>query len=273
MIVPGGAGNTAANITSLGGRTYLFGLIGLDHQAEELAAALQAHHIKPDFLVADNRPTTEKIRVLGNHQQIVRIDHETKRELDESLEKNLLSPLGELELDAIVICDYAKGVVTASLMDQLRSLAQAKDIPILADVRPEHKNYYNDLTFITPNRRETATMIEQTIGTLEEAKTHGLLLAKNLETNILLTLSEEGLLVITFADERVVHLPTKAQEVIDVSGAGDTVIAALTLALASGAKPVDAARIANHAASVVVSKLGTATVSQMELLNTFANEN
>ncbi len=272
MLVPGGAGNTSANITALGGSCCLFGVIGDDSTGQELQQTLATFGIDTAGLIKDKRPTTEKIRVLGNHQQIVRIDHEANHELTATQIKRLVHALDQKisSCNAILVCDYAKGTITAELMDELRRLAHQHAIPLLADVRPEHKDWYHNLDYITPNRKETAGMVGQPVRSLAEAKEYGLQLAEELGSNILLTMSEDGLLLIHHHDKSVLHLPTRAQEVVDVSGAGDTVIAAFTLALTSQATPKQAATIANHAASLVVAKLGTATASQAELQETFS---
>jgi rfaE bifunctional protein kinase chain/domain len=271
MIVPGGAGNAAANITSLGGAAHIFGAVGKDREAEELITTLETHQIKIDGLLTLDRPTTEKTRVLGNHQQIVRIDHEVIRPISTDDTQNLVKQIESIvaTCQAVLICDYAKGVVSNKLISLIREIAQHYSIPILADVKPENKDFYHHLDFITPNRKEAGAMAGKPIRNLGEAKTHGLDLARELETNILLTMSEEGLLLIEYENGNLHHLPTKAQEVTDVSGAGDTVIATFALALAAGADNITAATIANHAASIVVAKLGTATASKTELLETF----
>ncbi len=271
-IVPGGAGNAAANVTALGAICHLLGLRGDDHTGRELVETLQKVGISTDGIIVDDRPTTEKIRVVGNHQQIARIDHETKAPASSSTTKKLINALIKIisQCDAIIVCDYAKGVVTKELMDSIRELTHKHDIPLLLDPRPEHADWYHGLTYITPNRKEASGMIHQPIHSLEDAQTHGLALAKKLNTNLLLTMSEAGMMIVDHQANTTEHLATKAQEVTDVSGAGDTVIAAFALALATETNALTAATIANHAASVVVAKSGTATVTQQELLATFS---
>ncbi len=271
QLVPGGAGNTAANITALGANCLLFSVVGEDAVGEELRQTLETFRIDTAGLVADTRPTTEKTRILGNHQQVVRIDHETTRALSEEKTEQLCQAFRRHlpEVQAIIVCDYAKGVISETLMNCVREVAASKKIPVLADVRPDHKAFYQDLTLITPNKKETSGMVNASVRNLDEAKIHGLGLARELKTNLLITMSEDGMLLIEHKTGQMTHLPTKAQEVIDVSGAGDTVIATIALGLASGADMRTAATLANHAASVVVAKLGTATVSTAELLKTF----
>lgn len=271
QLVPGGAGNTAANVTALGAKCNLFGVIGDDLTGKELLETLKLFSIETVGLLRDNRPTTEKTRILGNHQQIVRIDHESTRALDETVTDKLCQRLKKVlpTCDAVIVCDYAKGVIQPEIMDCIRQIAKEHNLPVLADVRPEHKAYYHDLDFITPNRKEMAGMTHAHVGSVEQAKEHGLALARELKTSVLVTMSEAGMLVIDHQSGAMTHLPTKAQEVTDVSGAGDTVIATMALGLASGANSLTAATIANHAASVVVAKLGTATLTTQELITTF----
>lgn len=271
MLVPGGAGNTAATISGLGGQCTLIGVAGQDTAGDELLETLATFGITTHHIARETRPTTEKIRVLGNHQQIVRIDHEVTKPLETVTTEKLCHILQKTihEYQAIIVCDYAKGVMSEQLMNCIRAGAKDQMIPVLADVRPEHKSLYHHLSFITPNKKETSGMVGHSVRTRHDAEEHGLRLAQELKTNILLTMSEEGMLVIEHQTQKVHHLPTKAMEIVDVSGAGDTVIATMALGLASGADPHTAALIANHAASVVVAKLGTASVSQDELLATF----
>lgn len=270
-VVPGGAGNAAANVSALGATCHVFGLRGNDVSGQELVATLGTAGIVTDGILIDDRPTTEKIRVLGNNQQIVRIDHETKAAASAKTTRKLITTLTKTipDCSAVIICDYAKGVVTKELMDAVRTLAHKHSIPLLLDPRPEHAAWYHDLSYITPNRKEASGMIHEPIHSIDDAKMQGMALAKKLHTNLLLTMSEAGMMIVDHATGSTDHLPTKTQEVTDVSGAGDTVIATFALALATGADALTAATIANHAASVVVAKLGTATVTQDELLQTF----
>ncbi len=271
QLVPGGAGNTAANITALGATCHLFGLHGNDKAGKDLEETLHIFGIKTDGLIKDNRPTTVKTRVLGNHQQIVRIDHELNQAPSQASTDALCNQLKEVlpQCQAIVVCDYAKGAITRELMDYLRDIAVKLAIPLLVDPRPHHKAWYHHVTFLTPNKKETSGMVQAEVRDITDAKEQGIKLARELQSNILLTMSEEGMLVIDAQLGTVHHLPTKAQEVVDVSGAGDTVIATLALGLAAQAAPEQAAELATHAASVVVAKLGTATLTQEELRATF----
>lgn len=266
-VVPGGAANTAANIVSLGGTGIVIGVVGNDQSGQDLKDALTRIGVATSEIITAHRPTTEKMRVIGNHQQIVRIDREQATELDLIAEDHLLDSAKKYiaRVRAIVICDYAKGVISERLLTAVRKLAATHQLPVLVDVRPEHRAWYHDLTLITPNKNELASMTGQKIRTKEDALAAGLRLSQELSTNLLVTLSEEGVLVIDKDSISGVHFPTRAQEVTDVSGAGDTVIAASALALAGGAELAITAEIANYAASVVVAKLGTAVGTIAEL--------
>lgn len=265
--VPGGAGNTAANIVGLAGRATLFGVIGDDLDGQELLKELTQRRIETGGIMRDGRPTTQKTRVVGNHQHIVRIDREDARPLADTLTDQLCREIDDFStaVDAIVMCDYAKGVMSQTVVTAVRRVCQRRQIPLLADTKPLHRDWYTDLTLITPNRKELAAMTNTAIQSLADAAAAGRMLAHKLRTNLLITLSEEGVLTIDQTTGEQRHFPTKAQEVIDVSGAGDTVIAASALALAAGADLAQAADIANHAAGVVVGKLGTAVASHAEL--------
>ncbi len=271
ITAPGGAANAAANCVSLGGQCAVFGVVGRDQAGRDLKAAMINRQLAEQHLRSVNRPTTEKTRIIGNNQQIVRIDRETTADLPPAIGAALAAEISSRaeSFDALIVCDYAKGVLTSELMDCLRAIAHSRAIPLLADVKPKHFETCHHLTFMTPNKKELAGMVNATVATVADAKRHGLALAKRLETNILVTLSEDGMVLVEHRAGRAIHLPTRAQEVADVSGAGDTVIATLALAMAAGADLVCAATLANHAASVVVSKLGTATVTPAELRQTF----
>lgn len=267
LLVPGGAGNTAANVTGLGASCNLTGILGDDLAGVDLLATLKEFSIETVGLLKDNRPTTEKTRIIGNHQQIARIDHESTALVSGELETKLCQRIIKIisGCQAVIVCDYAKGVITPKILDSIREAAQTRSLPVLVDVRPEHREWYHDVSFLTPNKKELSGLVGKPIRTLEDVGTYGLQLAQELRTNLLVTLSHEGMMLIDHTTGKILHLESKAQEVIDVSGAGDTVIATLALALAAGASTPEAADIANHAAAIVVSKLGTATLTIDEL--------
>lgn len=267
--VPGGAANAAANISALGAHCTLIGRIGDDFAGQELAAACHKRNINL-ALLKNNEPTIEKTRIIGNHQQIVRIDKETTGEPNESTNAELCARLRDEAPNhhVVIVCDYAKGVITEELIACIQEIRASHSLPVLADVKPAHKSLYRNLDYLTPNRSELSGLVYETVKTVADAHTWGTQLVNELEVNLLVTLSEHGLLLVP-RHGKPCHLPTRAQQVSDVSGAGDTVIATFALALGSGADPEIAAAIANHAASVVVGKLGTATLSVDELLASF----
>lgn len=277
--MPGGAANVARNLTSLRVHTELFGVIGKDHAATQLQKLLAAHRIGCNGLVAHaTRATSLKTRIVAHKQQVVRIDRETRDGLSASLVRSLLDALtSELaRTDAIIVCDYGKGVVTQPLLDELKSLCRSRAIWLSLDPKPVHHLDLSDLSLITPNRKEAfelAKLPDETRSANPLADTNLMLVAGRLLNQLrpallLVTLGESGMLLCQ-RGQRPVHIPTVAQEVFDVSGAGDTVIATFTLAVAAGASPLEAAIISNHAAGIVVGKVGTATVAPEELVRSF----
>jgi D-glycero-beta-D-manno-heptose-7-phosphate kinase len=265
----GGAGNVAHNVAALGGRVRLVGAAGPDAAGERLAAELRAHGIGTDGLVTDGtRRTTTKVRVVTNrNQQVARIDYETDAQISGVVETALLARVAELVTDAqaVVVSDYLKGVVTRGLMTRLIELAQAQRIPLLVDPKIPHLEYYAGATFITPNHHEAEIATHRRIRTDEDAQTGAHLLREHVGTDgVLITRGEHGMWLLD--GEFDGRLAATAREVADVTGAGDTVIATLALALAAGATSSEAAWLANHAAGVVVGKFGPATVTTTELL-------
>ncbi len=279
---PGGSANVARNIRALGGQVSVLGLIGNDHGGETLQNLLADQGVETDGLIVDDqRPTTIKTRVVAHHQQVVRFDREQVQPLSPSLEKVLLEKYRQ-QLDsvsAVVFEDYGKGLLSQRLLDLMHRQARARGKITTADPNSRHLLRYARLTAITPNRMEAfvAAARPQTEPLDEVLRDEPLLevgeilLRKWRPENLLITLGEHGMCLFR-RGKKPHHIPTVAQEVFDVSGAGDTVIATLTLALVSGANPVDAAEIANHAAGVVVGKVGTATCSPEELIQSFARQ-
>lgn len=271
-LVAGGAANVAHNLAAAGVRAAVFGTLGVDETGKSLAAILEQKGVEAGrCLRRASAPTIVKTRVVARHQQLCRIDHEGPRGLYDPL----ADPAGEAaltaavaEADAVIVSDYAKGVVTPALLDRVRELAAKSGVLLAIDPKPSRKLNLRGAGLITPNRHEAlqlAGLPEPALGDvypLEEicARIHAEFAPKVL----VVTLGADGMAVSRGGKVEQV-LPTEAREVFDVSGAGDTVIAFLTAALACGASPVDAARLANLAAGVVVSKMGTATVSPAEL--------
>jgi D-beta-D-heptose 7-phosphate kinase/D-beta-D-heptose 1-phosphate adenosyltransferase len=277
--MPGGAANVARNLTALAIRTELFGAVGNDSAAGQLRVLLSQQQIGCQGLVASNtRRTSLKTRIVAHQQQVVRIDRETRDGLDAALTKNLLSRFKTklARADAVIVCDYGKGVVTQPLLDEIKKLCRERGVWVSLDPKPVHHLNLNGLSLITPNRKEAfelADLPDDTRTANPLADKNLLLVAERLLNELrpavlLITLGELGMLLCQ-RGQKPFHIPTVAQEVFDVSGAGDTVIASFTLAIAAGASPLEAAIISNHAAGIVVGKVGTATTSPDELLASF----
>ena len=278
---PGGAANVARNLSALGVQTELFSVVGRDDAAKNLERLLSDQRVDCRGLLAQaSRATSIKTRIVAHRQQVVRVDRETRLDIDGPTTRRLLATLEPaiLAADAVIVGDYGKGVVTQGLLDGLRKFCHARGVWLSMDPKPVHQLNLSGLSLITPNRKETfeLTNLPDDTRASDPLQDEGLLRAADkLLTDLqpallLITLGDQGMLLCQ-RKQRPFHIPTVAQEVFDVSGAGDTVIASFTLAIAAGASPVEAAIISNHAAGVVVGKVGTATVSQNELLQSFSN--
>ncbi len=276
---PGGAANVARNLRALGAKVQMLGVLGHDHAGSELRALLDQQGINTDGLFVDpTRPTTVKTRIVAHHQQVVRFDKERPAALSPELAGQLLAHYEATlpDVSAVIFEDYAKGVLSQSLLDAMHRLARRRGKVTAADPNARHLLRYRQLTAITPNRLEAFTaaglpFVEPAADVLRDEallRVGQILLKKWQPANLLVTLGEHGMCLFRTGAQPH-HIPTVAQEVFDVSGAGDTVIATLTLALAAGAPAVEAAEMSNHAAGVVVGKVGTATCSPEELRASF----
>jgi len=265
----GGAGNVAANVRSLGGAAVLAGVIGEDAAGERVRSALAAAGVEPMLLASpDGRPTTVKTRIVAHHQQVVRADRERSDEIARDLATALCEGVRRIlrSCHAVVVSDYQKGVVTADLMRRLLPLARRHRLPVLVDPKVRHFARYRRVSLVTPNQLEAEQATDQTIRTADDLLAAGRRLLSMLGCRaVLITRGEHGMSLFE-RGRRAVHIPTAAREVYDVTGAGDTVIATLALALSAGAGFAEAAVLANHAAGVVVGKLGTAQATPEELL-------
>lgn len=264
----GGAANVANNIASLGGTPVMVGLVGNDYNGTVLAEmARDAGFDQRGIVVDGSRPTTIKTRVIAQGQHVVRIDNESKNECPEHLVPHLADAVryNIHEIDAIIIEDYNKGVVTASLIHELTAVAQKYDKIITVD--PKFNNFleYKNVTVFKPNRREAQEVLGGKLESSEDIMAAGRSLLSALEAkNVLLTRGEQGMSLFE-ANGEVTHLPTVAKNVQDVSGAGDTVISTLTLALAAGATIKEACVLANHAGGIVIGSVGIVPVKPEEL--------
>ncbi len=267
-LILGGAGNVINNIIALGGQAVLSGVIGHDAMGRELVRMLRKMNSATHGLVVENqRPTTIKTRVVAHSQQVVRVDRERCRPVAEDTIEQILTGLKEQlsSIDAIVVADYGKGVVTQSLMDGIRSLTRDRRVILAVDPKVQNLALYQDVTVVTPNNQEAQVMsgiIIEDEASLEQAGDH---LLKGLGCQmVLITQGEKGMALFE-RNGRTTKIPTVARKVFDVSGAGDTVISTFTLALAAGLTPRQAALLANFAAGLVVAEVGTATVPATRL--------
>ncbi len=284
LAVLGGAANVMRNITSLGARALAFGVVGTDESADAISELLADRGIDGDGILAlKDRQTTVKTRVIADHQQVVRIDDETcsplsPRDADELLER-LRGAFVADQIDAVILEDYNKGVLTPELARTIQQMAAAAGAICLLDPHPANPLQVENLTLMTPNRvesfalageyfRELVLPIEQDEALHRVAEK---LMAAWSPENLLITLGAGGMALFG-ADGLLHHIPTVAREVFDVSGAGDTVIATCALAMLAGAEPAEAAALANHAGGVVVGKIGTVSVEIEELLASFRAE-
>ncbi|NOX97630.1 MAG: D-glycero-beta-D-manno-heptose-7-phosphate kinase [Nitrospirae bacterium] len=264
--MPGGAANVSNNVYSLGGKTFLSGVVGTGPAGNILRETLSQRGIDTRGIIIDKgRPTTLKTRIIAHHQQVVRVDREKKEFLKDSPLEKILTCCQELanEVDIIAIEDYGKGVVTRELLQVMRRI---KGKTIIIDPRVGSFSHYEGMDIITPNRHEAEVALGKKIDNEKSLQEGGRELLRNLHCQAaLITLGEEGMCLFQREDGGV-HIPTVAREVYDVSGAGDTVVATLSLALSVGASLQEAAYLSNMAAGIVVGKAGTAMVSREELV-------
>ena len=277
--MPGGAANVARNLTAFQVPTDLYGVVGQDQAAGQLKRLLNEHHIGcRGVLASRSRPTIVKTRIVAHTQQVVRIDRESRDGIDATLARRLCGAI-EARMPgsaAIIVGDYGKGVVTQALLEQIKGLCRKRGLWLSLDPKPVHHLNLAGLSLITPNRKEAFELARLSDETrrhnpLEDAnlmKVAQRLLLELRPALLLITLGELGMLLCQ-RDKPPFHIPTVAHEVFDVSGAGDTVIATFTMAISAGASPVEAAILSNHAAGIVVGKVGTATVNSEELLASF----
>lgn len=274
-LMPGGASNVAHNIQALGGKAYLAGVIGNDSSGTLLMKELEKRNIGVGGVVCDKkRPTILKTRVIAHHQQVVRIDKEAGGNIDDNIIEQILTFARELieDIDAVIIEDYGKGVIVPRLIEELIKLAKRHKKIITVDPKESHFSLYKNATAITPNYYEAARAMGLGIKDDMPVEKIGKRLLKQLNSEaVLMTLGEDGMCVFEKSG-KVTKIPTAAQDVYDVSGAGDTVISAYTLAVASGARNIEAAHIANCAAGIVVGKVGIAVATQEELINKIQKE-
>jgi rfaE bifunctional protein kinase chain/domain len=275
-LMPGGAANVARNLTSLKADVALFGVVGDDLSGRQLRQLLNTHGIRCQGVIAcSERDTSVKTRIVAHQQQIVRIDRECCEGVVGPVAEKLVGLLEKEIPDAaaVIVCDYGKGVVTQDILNHLKGQCKANDAWLSLDPKPIHQLDLSGLSLLTPNRKEAfelANIRDETRNKNPLADENLMRVAERLLNELrpevlLITLGELGMLLCQ-RWQKPLHIPTVAQEVFDVSGAGDTVIASFTLAIAAGGSPVEAASLSNHAAGIVVGKVGTATTSIPELI-------
>lgn len=263
---PGGASNVANNIASLGGNVILCGCVGHDLFGKELERIIRDRHIETCLLKTDS-PTITKARIIGGKQQIVRLDYEDKLVLTPEKEKEAEKAIRDIlpGCSILVLSDYGKGFISDNFCRKLIQLAQKAGIPIVIDPKGKEWDKYAGAGIITPNVKELSDIVGYIVPNEDKAieEAAGKIIREKHLSTLLVTRSEKGMSLVT--ETQSVHLPTHSQEVFDVSGAGDTVVATLSLCIANGYPVTEAMKIANIAAGIVVKKLGTATLSIEEL--------
>ena len=264
----GGAANVAHNVIALGGRAHLVGIAGADAEARQVRDALAALGVSAEGLVEDSgRCTTRKLRVVTTrNQQVARIDYESDAEVSGEVERRIVERIDALAsgAGAIVLSDYLKGVVSRGVAAAAVAAARRQRVPLLVDPKVPHVDYYAGATLITPNHHEAEAVTHMRIRSNDEARDAARRFRERAACeHVMITRGEHGMWLLGPDGESA--LPAEAREVSDVTGAGDTVIGTLALALAAGGSMLEAARIANRAAGIVVGKFGPATASIEEL--------
>ena len=268
----GGAANVACNIASLSGQVEVVGLVGADENGEKLISLLQEQSVTTSAVRVDNsRPTSTKTRIIAGNQQIVRIDKESTQYSVQPLHSQLLSVILEKvdTVDAVIFADYDKGVVNSELIRAVTSKTKLNRIPVTVDPKVENFWSYEGVTSITPNQKEASIAVGIRILDQKTLLKVGQKILERLDlAHLLITRGEHGMSLFEKTSEgqlKVQHIETKAQDVFDVTGAGDTVIAVFTMALSAGLTPFQAAQMANMAGGIVVTEVGCVAVDRKKL--------
>jgi len=265
----GGAGNVANNIASLGGKVYNIGVIGDDNYKEIFFNLINKENFNNEgILIDETRPTIRKTRIIAQNQQLLRIDYEKTDFLSNTLKEKISQYINSIihNIDGIIISDYGKGLFDKDILEKIIKISNDHNKFIAVD--PKDRNFYNykGATISTPNHKEASRMVGRSLKTQEEIKEAGFEIIEKLGfENLLITQGAEGMTLFE-KGKSPLHIPSHAKQVFDVTGAGDTVISALTLAKASGATLPEASFIANIAAGIVVGKLGSATATIEEII-------
>lgn len=269
---PGGAANVASNVVAMGAKAHIFGIVGDDGSGRRLSEELQASGISTEGLIVDSgRRTSVKTRILGQNQQMLRVDRENTEPIDYERQKAILTVMLDMidDLDGVIVSDYAKGVIVEDLFKEVVTRFRAKNKFIAVDPRQKNFPFYKKQTIITPNVKEAQEALGRLLETDEDIMKGGVdLLKKTNSDAILITRSEKGMSLFE-KGKPPITIPTRAIKVFDVTGAGDTVISTFSLGLAAGCTMQEAAEISNLAAGVVVGIVGTAAATQQQVLEHF----
>lgn len=272
---PGGAGNVINNLHALGGKTFPTGVIGDDGTGKKLLADFKAKGIETDGVIIDSeRPTTLKSRIVAHSQQVVRVDREQRSNIDEWVCRQILSFCRMVinnDIQSIIISDYGKGVINPRILEEIIPLGKKHNLPIIVDPKESHFLNYKGVTIITPNLHEAEILTHKKIIDDQSLIKVGQDILSQLECQgVLITRGEKGMTLIEQNGE-ITHIPTIAREVFDVTGAGDTVVSVLALALGAGLEMKISAQLSNFAGGIVVEKIGTATLNREELKGRIKN--
>jgi D-beta-D-heptose 7-phosphate kinase/D-beta-D-heptose 1-phosphate adenosyltransferase len=276
----GGSGNVAANVHALDGKPISISIVGRDSAGDRVLNLMENSGIETSGIIRNDRATTLKTRIIAHQQQVVRADREARQPVTSEVVAELAAVfLRQLpHAAAVIVSDYDKGVVNRALLTEILPQARSRSVPVFLDPKVHHADYYQPITMITPNQQEAELLTGLAISDELALEQAGRKLIERFDCEYaLITRGEDGMSL--FSSSRGAqtpisqHLPTFAREVFDVTGAGDTVIATLALAHTAGAAMDECAMLANHAAGIVVGKVGTATVSRSELLSDFVHRN
>jgi D-beta-D-heptose 7-phosphate kinase / D-beta-D-heptose 1-phosphate adenosyltransferase len=266
--VLGGAGNVANNIRALGGEAYLVGVLGNDRAAETIKRTAEQNGTRIFAVIDNDRCTTVKTRLLGDRQQLLRVDNEDVGDISNQTQNILLKNIDQLlpQVDAVVISDYRKGTLTSSILNHTIQQAKRSSVPVFVDPKGREYTHYIGADFIKPNRSELELLTKMSCDNFHNVAKAAAFLSKETGANVLVTLSQDGMILFK-KDGSKFSLRTEAKEVFDVSGAGDTAIASFAFAICQGETAENAAKFANISAGIAVSKIGTVAVSLDEIVN------
>lgn len=278
----GGAANVMRNLVSLGGEAIAFGIVGDKHNGKQLLSLMRDSSINcENVFIDENYMTIEKQRIIAESQQLARVDYEDKETIPNYLHGAIVEKIKKLikndKVDAVIFEDYAKGLITSEMMGEILDEANKKGIVTALDPHPSRKLKFKNITLVTPNQNEAFSLagiynkdlINPPIEDNALIQVASILDQEWEVEQLLVTLGAKGMALFE-KDKKPIHIPTRAKEVFDVTGAGDTVISSYTLSLLGGATGEHAAEISNHAAGIVVGRIGASCVTQDELLAEFA---